>query len=36
MRDERVEVVADDGHRRRIRRPVVLDDRLQAAARVGR
>ena len=34
-RDERVEVVGDDGHRRRIGGPVVAHDRLQATARVG-
>ena len=35
VREDRVEVVGDDGHRRRVGGPVVGDDRLEAAARVG-
>jgi hypothetical protein len=36
VRDERVEVLGDDRHRRRVGGAVVGDDRLQPAARVGR
>lgn len=36
MNDERFEVAFDHRHRRRIGGPVVSDDRLQAAARLGR
>jgi hypothetical protein len=36
VRDQGVDVVAHDRHRRRVGGPVVGDDRLQAAARIRR